>query len=270
MTIFEAILLGMIQGATEFLPISSSGHLLLVPNLLNLPEPDINAIAIAHQGTLLAILFYFRKDLWDIAKGMFSGVRMRQPMITLESRLGWLILAGTIPVVLAGLLFRDVLNRFLANPAIAAVMLLVTGFILIIGEGILREDIDLSTFNLKDSMLIGIAQSFALLPGISRSGITITAGSWRGLDRSNAARFSFLLGVPAITGAGVIAALELAQTAGASSMLPQLIATFLSSAISGYLCILFLLRWVRNHSLYIFAGYCFVFGTINLIVLWLR
>lgn len=270
MTIIEAILLGMVQGATEFLPISSSGHLLLVPNLLKLPEPDLNAIAIAHQGTLLAILIYFRKDLWAIATSMIQGLKNRQPTSSPESRLGWFIVAGTIPAVITGLLFADVIDQILADPFIAALMLFVTGFILIIGERILRVRIDLTTLNLRDSVSIGFAQCFALIPGISRSGITITAGLWRGLDRSTAARFSFLLGVPAIAGAGVLAAIELAQSPDVASLIPQLIATFVASAITGYLCILFLLTWVRSHSLYLFAGYCFIFGFINLIVIWFR
>jgi undecaprenyl-diphosphatase len=269
-TIIEAILLGMVQGATELLPISSSGHLLLVPNLLKLPEPDLNVIAIAHQGTLLAILIYFRIDLWAIATGMFDGLKNRQPMSSPESRLGWFIIAGTIPTVIAGLLFANVIGRILTDPIIATLMLIVTGFILIAGERMLSGRIDLTTLTFKDSISIGFAQCFALIPGISRSGITITAGLWRGLDRSTAARFSFLLGVPAIAGAGVLATIELAQSPEIAILIPQLIATFVASAITGYLCILFLLRWVRSHSLYIFAGYCFVFGAINLIVIWIR
>jgi undecaprenyl-diphosphatase len=268
-TIFEAIFLGIIQGATEFLPISSSGHLLLVPHILILSEPDLNAIAIAHQGTLLAIIVYFRHDLWAILKAVINGVQTRQPMANTESRLGWYIAVGSIPTVVVGLLFADAIDSILANPTMAAIMLIVTGFILLLGERILTGVKQLSQMSWADGFIIGLIQTFALIPGISRSGVTITGGLWRGLDRSEAARFSFLLGVPAIAGAGLLAAIDLIQAPEIADILPQLIASFLAAAIVGYLCILFLMTWLQKRNLYLFAGYCFAFGLINLIVIWL-
>jgi len=265
-TIIEAIILGIIQGATEFLPISSSGHLILVPSLFNLSEPDLNAIAIAHQGTLLAILIYFRHDLWEIAKAVFQGLRVKEPLNSVNARLGWYILVGTIPAVFAGLLFADVIDRVLADPAIAAVMLIITGLILIAGEKLLTGAKPFSKMGWRDAITIGFAQMLALIPGISRSGVTITAGLSRGLNRPDAARYSFLLGVPAIAGAGLLAALDLAGSPTVSDQIPELLVTFLVAAIVGYLCILFLLNWVRRRSLYIFAAYCISFGILFLLI----
>ena len=270
MTIIEAILLGIIQGATEFLPISSSGHLILVPSLFNLSEPDLNAIAIAHQGTLLAVIVYFRRDLWNIITAVIHGLRQRRPMATVEARWGWYIAAGSVPAVLAGLLFSGLLDQVLAKPAIAAVMLIITGLILVLGEYLLTGTKSLSEIGWQDAIVIGLAQAIALIPGISRSGITITAGLGRGLDRPSAARYSFLLGVPVIAGAGVLAAIDLAQSPTVTNQIPMLLVTFLTAAVVGYFCILFLLNWVRERSLYIFAAYCIAFGLIYLLVTWLR
>lgn len=266
MTIIEAILLGIIQGATEFLPISSSGHLILVPSLFNLSEPDLNAIAIAHQGTLLAILFYFRHDLLDIAKAVLHGLRVKEPLDSVNARLGWYILVGTIPAVFAGLMFADVIDQVLAEPAIAALMLIITGLILIVGEKLLTGERPVSKMSWRDAITIGLAQMLALIPGISRSGVTITAGLSRGLNRPDAARYSFLLGVPAIAGAGLLAAADLARSPTIIDQIPELLVTFLVAALVGYLCILFLLNWVRRRSLYIFAAYCISFGVFYLII----
>lgn len=269
MTIIEAIILGIVQGATEFLPISSSGHLLLVPSLFNLSEPNLNAIAIAHQGTLLAILVYFRVDLWSILKGVAHGLRNRRPMETVESRLGWYIAAGTIPAIIVGFFFADAIDGLLANPTTAAFMLIMTGLILILGERILTGTTAPEGMKWGDAIIIGLAQALALIPGISRSGVTITAGLGRGLSRPAAARYSFLLGVPAIAGAGLLAFVDLVQSPTISEDISSLAVTFITSAIVGYLCILFLLNWVRTRSLYIFAAYCISFGIIFLMISWI-
>ena len=270
MTVIEAIILGIIQGATEFLPISSSGHLILIPSIFSLDEPNLNAIAIAHQGTLLAVLVYFRHDLWRIIRAVFAGLRARQPLAESDSRLGWHIAAGSVPAVVIGLLFANAIDQVLAKPAAAAAALIVTGVILIIGEQLVTGVKGLPQMGWADALIIGIAQALALVPGISRSGMTITAGLGRGLNRETAARYSFLLGVPVIAGAGLLAAVELAQSPTASDQLPLLTVTFLTAAIVGYACIHFLLSWLRKHSLYLFAAYCIAFGGIYLLVNWLR
>jgi len=270
LTYIEAIILGIIQGATEFLPISSSGHLILLPSIFNLDEPNLNAIAIAHQGTLLAVLIYFRHDLWQIIKAVFKGLRARTPLAHTESRIGWFIAFGSVPAIIVGLLFASSIDRLLAKPATAAAALIITGIILIIGEQLVTGKKQLSGMGWMDALVIGVFQALALVPGISRSGITITAGLGRGLDRETAARYSFLLGVPAIAGAGLIAAAELAQSPTVAEQVPQLLVTFATAAIVGYACIHFLLSWLRQRTLYLFAAYCIIFGTVYLMILWLQ
>lgn len=268
MTLIEAIILGIIQGATEFLPISSSGHLILVPTLLNLNEPNLNAIAIAHQGTLLAVLIYFRSDLGRIIQAVLAGLRVGKPLAETESRLGWYIAFGSLPAVVVGLLFSDSIDGVLARPETAAPALLITGVILIVGERLVTGSKDLSAMRWIDALAIGFAQALALVPGISRSGVTIAAGLGRGLSRETAARYSFLLGVPAIAGAGLLAAVDLMQSATASDQIPELLLTFAAAAVVGYACIHFLLSWLRQRTLYLFAAYCIIFGTMYLVLNW--
>ncbi len=260
MSILEAILLGIIQGATEFLPISSSGHLVLVPAIFGLSPPSLNMIAVAHLGTLVAVLIYFRHDIWQIIVGVFNGLVQREPMGTTDSRMGWYIAAGSIPAAAAGLLFADTFDEVFGNPTAAAFFLLVTALLLVWGERMLTGVKSLAEMSWLDAISIGLFQMLALMPGISRSGSTITGGLWRGLDRATAARYSFLLGVPAILGAGLLSLLDLQQSGTLLSEWQMLLAAFLSAAAVGYACIYFLLAWLRTHSLYIFAAYCALLG----------
>lgn len=265
MSILEAIILGIVQGATEFLPISSSGHLLIVPDLLNLPEPDLTVISIAHLGTLLAVLIYFRQDLWGIVKGVWQGIRQRQLMGTTEARLGWYVLGGSLPAAAVGIPLSGLFDT-LFTPVMAAVALYFTALFLLLGERWVSGRKSLAQMTWPDAIAIGLAQMLALVPGISRSGSTITAGLWRGLDRGTAARYSFLLGVPAIAGAGLLALLDLLDATNLAQQVPTLLATFVSAAATGYLCIHFLLSWLKSRSLYLFVGYCIVFATVYLLV----
>ena len=267
MNILEAILLGIIQGATEFLPISSSGHLILIPRLLNISEPELNVIAIAHVGTLLAILIYFHKDLWVIAKAVLEGFQKRNPLGTTQSRLGWYLAAATLPVAFAGLLFEDYVGRAAQSPATAAILLIGTGAILIVGELMRSGNKILEQVQFRDTLTIGLAQVLALLPGLSRSGLTITTGLGRGLDRHSAARFSFLLGVPAIGGAGLFAIMDISRSPQIAGQFPQLLATLVVATVVGYLCIHFFLAWLRSRSLYPFAFYCFALGGLVLLTI---
>lgn len=259
MTIIEAIILGIIQGATEFLPISSSGHLVLLPTIFNMTSPDLALIAVLHLGTLLAILIYFRRDLWQIITAVIRGLIERKPFATTESRLGWLIAVGSIPAVVLGLLFEDYLEAIFDSPVAAAFFLLITAVLLVVGERLLSGDKTPATMNWIDATIIGLFQAFALFPGVSRSGSTIVGGLIRGLDRPTATRFSFLLGVPVILGAGLFSVLDVAGSETAFAPMVY-IAGFISAALVGYGCIYFLLRWVRNHTLYIFAVYCALLG----------
>ncbi|MDX1616536.1 MAG: undecaprenyl-diphosphate phosphatase, partial [Candidatus Promineifilaceae bacterium] len=243
------------------------GHLLLVPALFDLPEPDLNGVAIAHLGTLLAILIYFRRDLWQIATAMLSDARARQPLASSNARLGWYIAVGTVPAVVAGLLFDDLLDEIFGQPRIAAILLLGTAAILLLGERLLTGAKELSQMGWLDGIVIGLAQVTALLPGISRSGVTISAGLGRGLNRWAAARYSFLLGVPAISGAGVLAVVDLLQQPDLGGQAAALTVSFVTAGVVGYACIHFLLRWVRQRSLHLFAAYCAAFGSLSLLLL---
>lgn len=265
MTLWEIILLGILQGATEFLPISSSGHLVLVPAILKWPAPSLSLVAIVHQGTLVAVLIYFFQDLWGIVKGVFAGLKQRQPLATAESRLGWFIVLGSIPAAIAGLTLESFFEEAFGAPLVAASFLLVTAVLLVVGEKLLSGKKLLENITLPDALVVGLFQMMALFPGVSRSGSTITAGLMRGLDRATAARFSFLLGVPAILGAGLLSGLDIIRADDLAAQLPTMAAGFLAAAVSGYLCIHFLLNWLKSHSLYLFAAYCALFGGIYLL-----
>lgn len=263
MDVIEAIFLGILQGATEFLPVSSSGHSVLVPRLLNMGEPSLDLIAIAHQGTLLAVLIYFWSDVWQIAGAVLAGLAHRRPLESEQSRLGWYIFLGTLPVALVGLTLRSFFEEVFGEPVYASFFLLVTAGLLVLGERMLSGEKELSGITWVDGLIVGVFQAAALFPGISRSGSTIVGGLWRGLDRETAARFSFLLGIPAIAGAGLLAMLDLLRV-GDMAELPGYVAAFLAAAISGYAAIAFLLNWLRRHSLYPFAIYCALFGLVTL------
>lgn len=256
MSLIEAIFLGILQGATEFLPISSSGHLVLIPSLFNLAPPNLALISIVHEGTLLAVLLYFRRDLWEIVKAVLAGLAQRQPFATPESRLGWYIVIGSIPAGLAGLALEEFFEEVFGAPVVAAIFLLLTAALLVSGERLLSGKRPLEQMRWSDAIVIGLMQMVALFPGVSRSGSTITAGLWRGLDRGTAARFSFLLGIPAILGAGLLAIGDLLATDNLATQWSVFLVAFLAAAVSGYACIHFLLRWLRQRSLYVFAGYC--------------
>jgi undecaprenyl-diphosphatase len=186
-------------------------------------------------------------------------------MSTAEARLGWYIAVGTIPALVAGLVLGDLLDRIFGEPRIAAAMLLGTALILVMGERGIRGTTSLARMTWADGLLIGLAQALALFPGISRSGVTIAAGMSRGLERASAARFSFLLGVPAIAGAGLLSLAELIREGGLADRALDLGLAFAASALVGYMCIHFLLTWLRKRSLYPFATYCAVVGTLFLL-----
>lgn len=254
MSIIEAIIIGIIQGATEFLPVSSSGHLVLLPEIFQMTNPDLTLIGLVHAGTLLAVFIYFRQDLWNIITAVLRDLSKRQPLASNDARLGWLIVVGSIPVGIVGLLFADFFEEVFSSPRIAAGFLLVTAVLLILGERMLSGKKELSQMSFLDAIIVGLFQMMALFPGVSRSGSTIVGGLSRGLDRATAARFSFLLGIPAISAAGLQAILEI-FSATAQFSAGVYIFAFVAAAVSGYACIHWLLTWVKNHTLYGFAGY---------------
>jgi undecaprenyl-diphosphatase len=263
MTLIEAIILGIIQGATEFLPVSSSGHSILVPPLLGLGDPGLTAVIIAHQGTLLAVLIYFWRDVVAIVRGVLRGLAERAPLGNPEARLGWLLVLGCIPAAVIGLLFEDSFERVFSDTRWAAGFLLVTALLLVLGERMVSGRKTISGIGPVDAILIGLFQMFALFPGVSRSGSTIVGGLSRGLGREEAARFSFLLSIPVVAGAGLLSLRGL-FSADAESLLALLV-TFVVSLLVGLGSIHFLMQWLRTRKLYPFAIYCAAFGIFSLL-----
>jgi len=267
-TILQALLLGLLQGATEFIPISSSGHLVLVPWLLGWPEPGLAFDTMVHWGTLLAVGGYFWRDLALLARAWLRGWRARS-WPDPQGRLAWLILLGTLPAVALGLLFEEWFEALFSAPAAVAGFLLVTGVLLMVGERLGRRERGEEELGWQDALLIGLGQAAAIAPGISRSGATMAAGLFKGLRREAAARFTFLLATPVILGAGLLQLAKLALSGQGEGQWLTLALGFATAAASGYLCIRFLLGYLRRRSLYPFALYCCAAGLVALAVSWL-
>jgi undecaprenyl-diphosphatase len=259
------IILGIIQGATEFIPVSSSGHLVLVPWLLNWPQPTLLFDTMLHWGTLLAVVVYFWRDWWAIITAWLRGL-VHWNWSDPNARLAWWIVAASIPAAVAGILLKDFFEAIFQKPVWAAVFLLITALILVIGERLGHRTRDLTGLNWLDALLIGVAQAVSILPGISRSGSTISAGMVRDLDRPSAARFSFLLGTPAILGAGLIQLKDLFGMPNLSGELALVAVGLITAALVGYLVIWGLMRYLQGHSLYVFAAYCAVVGVLCLLI----
>jgi undecaprenyl-diphosphatase len=275
LNLFEAILLGIIQGLSEFLPISSTGHLTIVGKLLNLvseshPESWTSFIAVIQLGTMAAVLVYFAKDIVLIIKDFLKenlSERRKISEQSLNSRLGWLVIIGTIPVVIIGFAFRDIIEGALTkNLYVIAFSLIGLAIILAIAEKVANFKKNLEDISVLDSFLIGIAQTFALIPGSSRSGTTITGGLFLGLKRDVAARFSFLLSIPAVLASGLFELYHSLKYLTADMGLNLVVATIVSG-ISGYIAIDFLLKYLKHHSTFVFVYYRIAAGIFILILL---
>lgn len=265
MNLFQALILGIIQGATEFLPVSSSGHLVLVPWLLGWKDPGLTFDAVVHWGTALAVIAYFWREWLALVQAVFQSIRQRS-IADPKARLALLIIVGTVPAALIGYALEDFFEQMFSRPAAAAAFLLVTATLLSISEWLGHRETDLGQMTWLDAILIGLGQTLAIFPGISRSGTTIAAGLARGLKREPAARFSFLLATPVILGAGAFKLLDLAQAGDLAGQIPTLIVGFVGAGIVGFGCIHFLLRYLQRRRLYPFAIYCVAAGIICLIV----
>ena len=275
MNLLDAILLGIIQGLSEFLPISSTGHLTLAGKLLNLisedhPEHWTAFIAVIQLGTLLAVLVYFWKDLIAIIKDFFHDNLIKPVKYSeqkINSKLGWLIIIGTIPVVIIGLAFKDAIEGALTkNLYVIAASLIILALILALAEKIARFRKDLENITIFDSIIIGTAQALSLIPGSSRSGTTITAGLFVGLNREAAARFSFLLSVPAVLASGALQLYEALKFIDQTMAVNIIVATIVSG-ISGYFAIDFLLKYLKKNTTFLFAYYRIALGVFILILL---
>lgn len=250
----DAIFWGLIQGLTEFLPVSSSGHLVLIPALFGRPGPDLATNAMLHLGTLAAVLVYYRSDIALMAK--FDKPARR--LITL-------IVIGTVPVAILGLLFEDEIEELISEPRKVAFMLIVTGVVLLATTQLRLGDRTLKSIEPRDSILIGFAQALALIPGISRSGMTISTGLARGVERTDAARFAFLLGIPVIAGAGLF---QMAEAIQQGESIPGTVwVGVVVAGLSGYAAIAILLRLLTRVGLAPFGLYCVTFGAIAIYVL---
>jgi len=263
---FEALILGLLQGLTEFLPISSSGHLVLVPALLGWAEPALVFDTTVHLGTLVAVLAVFWRDLLAMTRAWWHGLRRRRPLETPEARLAWWIILGTVPAAVAGYFLEGTFEQLFGNPRAVGAFLLGTALLLLLAELRGRRRRELTEMTWLDALLIGIGQAAAIAPGFSRSGTTIATAMLRGVKRKAAARFSFLLSVPIVAGTGLYKlARLLAHTEGHLSV-PPLLTGFLAAALAGYAAIRLLLAYLRHRPLYPFAAYCAVVGVLALLV----
>ncbi len=256
MDIIQIIVLALVQGLTEFLPISSSAHLILVPYLTDWPDQGLAFDVAVHVGTLTAVVIYFRKE---ISKMFFAWIASLKGKHSEDSKLAWGVLIGTIPVGLAGLLFKDVISENLRTPLVIAVTTIIFGFLLWYADWSGKRQRDEHSMSWKDIIVIGCAQAVALIPGTSRSGITITAGLMLGLTAPAAARFSFLLSIPVIVLAGGVETLDYLKVASINDM-NDLIIGALISAVSAYLCIHYFLMLLERVGMTPFVIYRLVLG----------
>lgn len=274
MSWLQALLLGAVQGLTEFLPISSSGHLALVPWVLGWeigPAAALPFAVVAHWGTVLAVVVVLRHDLWELLVEAGRALLRRQPQSTPPARLAWLLALATVPAAAAGVLLEQQVEQAFSAPATVALLLWVTALLLLLGERLARESRrSLIALRTSDALLIGLAQALALFPGISRSGATMAAGVSRGLSRLTAARFSFLLAVPIMLGAGAASLLDVIGRSEAQQLLAPLLIGFASSAVVGALAIRWLLEYLSRGSLRVFAVYCLAAGAAALALSVLR
>ncbi len=265
MSTLQALVMGLLQGVTEFLPVSSSGHLVIVPWLLGWPTASLTFDTMVHWGTLVAVFVYFWQDVVFYVRAAVTSLARRSLDVP-GARVAWAIAAGTVPGALAGALLEEQFEALFQSPRAAAAFLLVTALVLAVSERLGKRQRKLASVTLLDGVLIGVGQALAITPGLSRSGTTIATGLARGLERDAAARFSFLLGIPLIFGAGLFKLKDVWDVTATHEPLSILALGFVAAAVSGYLAIHSLLRYVRRHSLYVFAVYCAVFGLAVLVL----
>ena len=264
--LFQAIVLGIVQGLTEFLPVSSSGHLILVPWLLGWPDPGLTFDMALHLGTAAALLGYFWREWLTLGRAVLAGLTSAEARKAPHWRLAWMIVLGSVPAAVIGLLFEDVIEQNVRQPAMIGALLILFGLVLFAADRLGRRDRNLGDVGFRDAIVVGCAQAIALLPGVSRSGITITAALARGLDRAAAARFSFLLSAPIIIGAALFKLRVLAKAPPTGSELVAFVVGTVAAAIVGALAIGFLLRYLQRSSMALFVWYRVAAGTLILVV----
>jgi undecaprenyl-diphosphatase len=257
----EAIVLGLVQGLTEFLPISSSGHLLIVPELFGWDDPGAAFTAITQLGTIAAVLVYFRQDLAAIFAGAWAGLRHRDQRATPEVRIFLMVALGTIPIAVFGLLLSDSIETSARDIQLTAIMLIAFGLVMELADRIGPQRDELNELSVKNGVLIGFAQALALVPGVSRSGSTISMGRALGLQRQAAARYSFLLSIPAVVLSGTY---SLKDIGNGVELAPTILATVVAF-VTGYAAIAFLIDYLGKHGMTIFSAYRVVLGVVILL-----
>lgn len=265
MTLFHSLLLGLLEGLTEFIPVSSTAHLLIAQKLLNLPSSEamFAFVVLVQIGPLVALILYFRKDLIALVRAFFA-----RPFSTAENRLAWYILIATIPALLAGALLRKVVEGLFQNPLLeAAIRLFAAAVLLFVAEWLGKRARHLDSMTWSDALIVGLFQILAIFPGASRSGSAISGGMLRGFDRPSATRFAFLMSVPVMSAAGGYESLSVLKMHAWSAFLPPLALGFLVAAIVGWLSIRWLIGYVSGHSLYAFAGYCAALGAVCVLLM---
>ena len=264
MDLFKAVFLGVLQGLTEFLPISSSAHLAIFPKLFGWNDPGAAFTAVIQIGTELAVLIYFRKDIWAIGSGWVRGVFNKPARSTQEWRMGWFVIIGSIPIVLLGVALQSLIDKNFRNLWVIGSTLIVLGIVLGIAERVGRKNSPIENLTLSHAILFGLAQAGALVPGVSRSGATISMGLFLGYERAAATRYAFLLAIPAVVGAGIF---KLKDIGGANEYgaFPTLIATVVSFAV-GLAVIHWLLEYVSKNSYLPFVFYRIGLGALVLLL----
>lgn len=273
MTIIQAIILGIVQGLTEFLPVSSSAHLALVPYWFNW-QLDANEVylfgILVQMGTLAAVLIYYWKDLIAIIKAFFIGIAHKKPFESEDSRMGWLIILATIPAGLAGLLLEPLVQEAFNTPLLIGICLLITAALLLIAEKVGKKNRTTDSMTWKDALWIGVAQILAIFPGISRSGATITAGLTHDFTRKDASRFSFLMSIPIMLAAGLLSVTDLFSVETLSASFVPLIIAAVAAGIVGFLSIRWMLSYISKKPFTIFSIYCTVAGIFTIILTFIK
>ncbi len=264
--LLQAVVLGLIQGLTEFLPISSSAHLRIFPELFGWGDPGAAFTAVIQIGTELAVLIYFRKDIWRIGNAWVRSLFQPEWRGGVDARMGWYIIIGSLPIVVLGVLLKDIIEQDFRNLWIIGTTLIVMGVVLGIADRVGGTDRTIGKLTLRDAVLMGLAQAMALIPGVSRSGATISMGRFLGFDREAATRFAFLLAIPAVIGAGLFELKEIPNGDNAYGWGPTITATVVSFLV-GYAAIAWLLRYVSTNSYTLFVIYRIVLGAGTLILL---
>jgi len=268
MSIFQAIIFGAVQGLTEFLPISSTAHLILLPWFLGWPDPGLAFDVALHLGTLVALLIYFRAEWYALITsglGILRGETKSQ-----DARMAMLIVAATIPGAVAGALFEHKVEDAFRSPALIAVMLIVMALVLLVAEFVGSRKKSINEVSWGDAITVGLAQAAAIVPGVSRSGSTITAGLFLNMKRNAAAQFSFYLSAPIIAGAVAKKMIDIAKSGAGGDQMTAVVVGIVSSGIVGYLAIAFLMRYLQTHNTYLFVIYRIALGIVVLLAFWFK